>query len=83
MKDIIILGIPLLILVVLYLLSFEKRLKTNSYLLIATIVISLGYGGYLLGSADEFAISRIVLIILFFGGGLWRLIQFSKLKMSN
>ena len=83
MKDLMIIGIPILILVVLYVLSFEKRLKTNPYLLIITIIISIGYGGYLVGSGDEFTISRIFLIVVFFIGGLWRLLQFSKLKMSN
>ncbi len=83
MKDLIIVGIPILILVVLYALSYEKRLKTNPYLLIISIVVSIGYGGFLVGSGDEFSLSRIFLIVLFFSGGLWRLLQFSKLKNTN
>lgn len=78
-NDLFILGIPLILIVVLYALSFEKRLKTNPYLLILTIMISFGYGGYLLGSGDNFTNARIFLILLFFIGGLWRSRQLIKI----
>jgi uncharacterized ion transporter superfamily protein YfcC len=83
MKDFLIIGIPILILMVLYLLSFEKRLKNNSYIMILAIMIAFGYGGYLLGSANEFTASRLLLVILFFISGLWRLIQFTKIKIAS
>lgn len=83
MKDFLIIGIPILILIVVYLLSFEKRLKTNPYIMIIAIMIAFGYGGYLVGSANEFTTSRIFLIVIFFISGLWRLMQFTKMKMAN
>lgn len=87
MNDLFILGIPLILIVVLYALSFEKRLKTNPYLLILTIITSFGYGGYLLGSGDNFTNARILLILIFFGTGLYRLWQYTKVikpsKMKN
>lgn len=79
MNDLFILGIPLILIVVLYALSFEKRLKTNPYLLILTIITSFGYGGYLLGSGDNFTNARILLILIFFIGGLWRSRQLIKI----
>lgn len=78
-NDLFILGIPLILIVVLYALSFEKRLKTNPYLLILTIITSFGYGGYLLGADDNFTNARIFLILLFFIGGLWRSRQLIKI----
>lgn len=78
-NDLFILGIPLILIVVLYALSFEKRLKTNPYLLILTIITSFGYGGYLLGAGDNFTNARILLILIFFIGGLWRSRQLIKI----
>jgi len=83
MKDLLILGIPIVLIVIMYALSFEKRLKTNPYLLNLTIITSFGYGGYLLGSGDNFTISRIVLILIFFIIGVYRLRQYIKVVKSS
>lgn len=83
MKDLIILGIPILIIVALQIFSYEKKLKTNSYLLIVSVLVTIGYGGYLIGSADDFSFARIFLILVFFIGGFWRLIQFTRINKPS
>ena len=80
MNDFLIIGILLLVLIILLALDFEKRLKSNPYLLMISIILIIGYGGYLVGRCDELTISRVILIGLFFVGGVWRLMQLARLK---
>ena len=78
MKDFLIIGIPFLIFIALYLLSFEKKVRSSPLILGIIIFIISGYCGYLIGSAHEFSLSRVVLISIFLTGGVWRLYQFIK-----
>lgn len=83
MNDMLIIGILLLFIVSLLALDFEKRLKSNPYLLMISIFITIGYGGYLTGDCDEKTISRVILIVLFYGSGIWRMWQFHRLKQAK
>jgi len=80
MNYILLIGILLLFIVLLLALDYEKRLKTNPYLLMISIFITLGYGGYLVGNCNESSGSNVILIVLFFGSGIWRMWQFHRLK---
>ena len=79
MKDLLIIGIPILIIVVLFLLSFEKRLKESKALLIISILTTIFFSGYLLGTMVTFSLVTTLLIVIFVLGGLWRLKQYTRL----
>ena len=79
MKDLLIIGIPILIIVVLYLLSFEKRLRESKVMLIISILSTIFFSGYMLGTMITFSLTTTLLILIFFLGGLWRLIQYTRL----
>jgi hypothetical protein len=83
MKDMFLIGIPILILIALYVLSFERSLKKSPYFLIFTVVVALVYSGYLIGSTEAITISRVFLIVIFLGGGVWRLFQYNKVINSK
>ncbi len=80
MNDLLIIGIPMAVLLALYLLSFEKRLKQNHVLLVIILIVTFGYCGYLIGSAVEYDYSRVLLIGIFIIGGVWRFAQFVKVS---
>ena len=79
MKDFLIIGIPILLIVILYFLSFERRLRESKVLLIISILSTIFFSGYLLGTMITFSPMTTFLIVIFFLGGLWRLVQYTKL----
>ena len=78
--ELIIIGVVIALLVAIYFFGVEKRMRSNPIFLVISVVVTIGFGGYILGSMGTPTIPNIFLVLLFFGGGIWRLLQLIKLK---